>query len=178
MRSTFKLPDDYKNENPNILNYIRKHINDENQHYLFFGKVGCGKTYLAKLLSDRDTEFVECRSIYEDFLRVQVGNKSDKPERLRKLNRALRGKDVILDDLGDERDTTSAHYFIGSIIEDRYNMIKKGLAKRTVITTNLTPRQLADTYGHRVIDRLQDVFVFMEFKNKSFRNRNVVSING
>jgi DNA replication protein DnaC len=88
----------------------------------------------------------------------------------------LRGDFVILDDIGSEKPRTAgSRSFMEDIIEDRYDWIMKGLGKRTVFTTNLTGSELAELYGDRVVDRLQEAFIIMKFKNYSFRkNKNIV----
>jgi len=175
------LPKNYENKNPKILSHIHKDIKDNSKfHYLFMGVVGCGKTHLAELIAKHynDFRFVECRSIYDDYLRVMNGNFSDQSEAIARRQNVLRGKNVFFDDIGDERNTETAHYFIGSLIEDRYNWIKKGLAGSTILTTNLNIEQLGELYGHRVVDRIREMFVIMKFNKYNFRARKKLVIEG
>jgi DNA replication protein DnaC len=175
----FKLPDDYKKNNPHIIEQIISDIkNEKDFHYLFQGCVGCGKTYLAKLISKtfEDVKIKYARSVYREYLSVLDSNYTDKAVAIDKRIHCLRGDFVILDDIGSEKPRTAgSRSFMEDIIEDRYDWIMKGLGKRTVFTTNLTGSELAELYGDRVVDRLQEAFIIMKFKNYSFRkNKNIV----
>lgn len=72
---------------------------------------------------------------------------------------------LILDDMGAEGvEKDWVLNKIQSIITDRYNAMKS-----TIITTNLTKDELIDTYAGRIIDRLRETMIAVEFKGKSFR---------
>ena len=72
---------------------------------------------------------------------------------------------LVLDDMGAEGvDKDWVLNKIQSIITDRYNAMKS-----TIITTNLTKDQLNDTYAGRIIDRLKETTLSVEFRGESFR---------
>ena len=72
---------------------------------------------------------------------------------------------LVLDDMGAEGvEKDWVLNKIQSIITDRYNAMKS-----TIITTNLTKDELTDTYAGRIIDRLKETTISIEFKGQSFR---------
>ena len=175
----FRLPKDYVKNNPNILEQVASDIN-KNFHYFFQGQVGSGKTYLADAIAKyHEFKIIKAREVYRDYLRLMNSDYSDKNEQLTKIVRILRGKNVIFDDIGAEKPKTAASAnFIEDIIEDRYDWWKKGLAERTIFTTNLTGIELGELYGDRVVDRLQEMFIIMKFKKVSFRTKKQKIIEG
>lgn len=53
---------------------------------------------------------------------------------------------------------------IGDILEYRYaNLLF------TVLTTNLTPKEMREKYGYRIADRMNEMFFKIIFKNSSYR---------
>lgn len=73
---------------------------------------------------------------------------------------------LILDDMGAEGiEKDWVLNKIQSIITDRYNAMKS-----TIITTNLTKDELMNTYTGRIIDRLRETMIAVEFTGKSFRH--------
>jgi DNA replication protein DnaC len=185
-----KLPDDYINNNPEIIKQVRADLERENNfHYLFMGVNGAGKTYLAEIIresfkirfSQPADNFVrlEARTIYDNYINKLYSNFSDKAEALRKIENSLRRKAVIFDDIGTERNYTKdakASLFVGSLLEDRYEWIEKGLGTHTIITTNLSGKEIQNLYGDRVLDRLYQHFTIMYFNNHSFRADKIKSV--
>jgi len=55
---------------------------------------------------------------------------------------------------------------------------EKRKVTRSIITTNLTGKQIQKLYGVRVIDRLQELYTIMKFKPKSFREEKKEIIEG
>lgn len=182
MTQNFKLPKNYVNNNPNIIKRIEHDIKVNKEfHYLFIGVVGSGKTYLATSLSKtmEGVKYLSARQVYRDYLNIMMSDFTDKVSALNKKIHCMRGKYVILDDLGAEKPKTeSSRAFMEEILEDRYEWIKKKLAICTIITTNLTGKEITSLYGNRVLDRLHEVFTIMKFNKYSFRNANVEIIEG
>ncbi len=58
---------------------------------------------------------------------------------------------LVLDDIGSEKTTSFVEAFIYDILESRRN-----LSKPTIITTNLTDKEIESRYGKRVTSRLHD----------------------
>jgi DNA replication protein DnaC len=72
---------------------------------------------------------------------------------------------LILDDLGgEETDKSWVLAKVDSIITERYNKMLS-----TIITTNLTQKELAGTYSGRIMDRLRNTSKYLGFNEKSQR---------
>ena len=80
-------------------------------------------------------------------------------------NKLVTTRLLVIDDLGAE-DTQKDWIMteIESIIAERYNN-----RMSTIITTNLTKNELIGTYSMRIMDRLREAAVTVEFTSKSLR---------
>lgn len=167
------FPDDYVLNNKNIISEINGAVKKGHPfHYIFRGPVGCGKTYLANIVAECSLlqyEFIQARKAYRRYLELLNSEYTDKMAAIRRHERRVLAPCVIFDDVGNEPETDSSASFIGNLIEERYDLVKKGFPTRTIITTNLTQAQLRSRYGDRVIDRLVEICTIMEFDPRSFR---------
>lgn len=187
-KSTEYLPKDYKRNNPNILKRIDDDRNSNGSyHYLFIGNAGCGKTLLASLLAHDFASrlkgqtidspyFIKVRTFYRDYLGLLNSNFTDVHSAMKAKENKFKSRYVIIDDIGDEKPSTpSANEYIGAMIEERYDYIKLCEAKKTpcwtIGTTNLNQKQLMEKYGSRVVDRIEEMFTIMKFKETSFRRK-------
>jgi DNA replication protein DnaC len=167
---------DYKVNNPAIFKQVSIDVDTGNTfHYIFTGVCGCGKTYLAEQIAKHypNTKIITAQEAYQKYRYAINLNTADQATELRKSIHCMRGRDdlLILDDLGAEKPRTEAsRAFMESILEDRYEWIRKGFGGSTIITTNLTSEKLAEFYGDRVLDRLQEMFTIMKFRPYSFRS--------
>lgn len=72
---------------------------------------------------------------------------------------------LVIDDMGAENTTVSwVLAKVDSIITERYNRMLP-----VIITTNLNQKDLAGTYGGRIIDRLRSTSKFITFNGPSLR---------
>ena len=184
------LPKGYKENNKNILKDVRQRMKlDSEFHYLFQGPVGCGKTVLSRIIETHLTRYSRkriksksliCRRIYEKYLKIIASNFTDKYDAIDDMYRDLQSEFLILDDLGDERPgTDSAHDFIGGLIEERYDYLKRTDFKgHTIVSTNLDSGEIINFYGSRVYDRMQEMFVICKFNKVSFREEKLTIIKG
>lgn len=166
----------YEQNNPNILKDIMTNLEQGNPfHYLFTGVVGCGKTYLMKMIimaTQDNWEVVKCIKFYERYLNYISSDYSDKWNAVGQHNLAIKKKMLAIDDLGDEKPSTSAaHDYFSGLIEMRYDYIYRYPESRTIITTNLNSDKIIRFYGSRAFDRLQELFVICRFKKVSFRQK-------
>ena len=182
------LPKDYNRNNPNILKRIDEDRKENKPfHYLFIGNAGCGKTLLATLLahdfaarlkgSAMDAPyFIKVRTFYREYLGLLNSSYSDIHTALKSKEAKFRSKFAIIDDIGDDRPSTpSANEYIGGMLEERYDYIKMCESRSnpswTIGTTNLNQKQLMEKYGSRVVDRIEEMFTIMKFKDTSFRRK-------
>lgn len=125
-----------------------------------------GKTKTGKSVSSVKTveEIVEIRNLsarfvstdeYVEMLKDTFDNDGDLPEMWSSphLVKYIKGvfDILILDGLGEERDTEFAKHEIGSLIRRRYEM---GLT--TIITTGMSITDITNRYGTRVSAALDD----------------------
>jgi DNA replication protein DnaC len=181
------LPEGYEENNPKILKQVRKDLKENNAfHYIFIGKVGCGKTYLANQIVQSRKDFgsfrwsiVECRHLYQEYLRVISSNFTDKYDAIRNLESTVKDRLTFIDDLGDERPgTDAAHDYMSGRLMDRWEKAKRDKDSCTIITTNLSQADIIKKYGSRVVDRMEEVFTLMIFKPHSFRRDKRIIIEG
>lgn len=179
-KTDLKLPDYYESSaNPNIISQVLFDLKSgKPYHYIFTGRVGLGKTFLADIIAWsypwNNRHFgPEGKILVKDLYRGYLTSINSDYRMLRSVERHLVKDFLIIDDLGNEAPSTpTAHEYIGTTIERRYNAIKH--TKRfmaTIITTNLTQKEIRDTYGSRVEDRLLEMFTIMKFTGKSFRKK-------
>lgn len=82
----------------------------------------------------------------------------------------------FFDELGVEGDVKYSRKddrpVMSGILEERYfnKTFSHGKSNFTILTTNLTPTEIALKYGERVGDRLREQFNIMVLKGKSFRD--------
>jgi DNA replication protein DnaC len=189
-----KYPENYKRNNPNILKRIEKDLKAEdgkiiNANYLFQGPVGCGKTTLGAIIYNNiqkpgSSVRKTFNKLYDEYLMYMNSNFSDKYDAINDIYKLLTKNIVFLDDLGDEKPgTDAAHDFVSGLLTERYDHIKKCSSFLmddciTVITTNLDGPSIIRTYGSRVYDRIQEVFVICKFNEVSFRQKQRTIIKG
>lgn len=144
---------------------------------IFSGLQGNGKTTLAKALLEliRDLNRVgHFKYLGESFYldsRIIKATDICVLYRTEDFNAIRTLKDVavlIIDDVGEEPKEILVYgspvFPIREIIESRYDSLKF-----TVLTTNLTNKDLPDHYGWRVVDRLRETYLPIPFKGSSYR---------
>jgi len=135
--------------------------NDENAGLLLYGDTGTGKTFAACCIGNallEQEESVMIANIADLLDRISGYGDSKKEELLEKIQSC---ELLIIDDFGATRETGFANEQIYKIIDSRYRA-----KKPMIITTNLTPNQIAQeqdidlkrTY-QRVIERCRAVAV-------------------
>lgn len=144
----------------------RKFVENEGELSLFLlmGETGIGKTYLAKaalrdsLEGGGEVLFLNAIKLNKLFLNYHCAPLEQKEEVLREINAC---DALVIDDLGVEPlyNNVTLPYF--------YELIVERLGKKTLITTNLSQRDLEEKYGQRIFSRLMDK-----------RNSAVISLKG
>lgn len=138
---------------------------------LFFaGPTGLGKTHLSMAIA-RETAGkgynVAYGSAY-DFLRVIEDEHFGRVQNRQTMDALLDADLLIFDDLGAEFSTS----FSASAI---YNLINTRSVRRnpTIISSNLTAKELGEKYSQRVVSRLYQ-FTYLRFVGKDIRQKNTM----
>ncbi len=136
---------------------------------LFYGTTGLGKTYLcnciAKALLDKNKIVIyQTAFTILDILERRRFGKSNNELSDYQYNLLFDSDLLIIDDLGTEVTNTFTNAEIFNIVNTR---IIGG--KKTLISTNLTPKEISEIYTDRVFSRILDKFIPLKFYGKDLR---------
>lgn len=140
--------------------------NKKEENLLFYGPTGLGKTFLAnciaKALLDRGKIVIyqTAFKIFEILEEIRFHNKGDKD----KYNLLFSADLLIIDDLGTEVTNTFTNSELFNIVNSR---ILSG--KKTIISTNLTPKDFGLRYDDRIASRLFAKYTVLKFYGKDLR---------
>lgn len=141
-----------------------------NMNLLFYGGTGLGKTFMcnciAKTLLDMEKS-VLYKTAYNLFELVENHkfNKQNTTEEDRiNYSMIFECELLIIDDLGTEFNNSFTNAELFNIINER--LINE---KKTIISTNLSLEQLAETYSDRIMSRVFNNFVPLKFYGKDLR---------
>lgn len=145
-------------------------VNDE-ENLLFYGETGTGKTFLAnciaKSLLDKEKIVIyqTAFKLLEILEEIRFGENGDKD----KYGLIFEADLLIIDDLGTEMTNTFTNTELFNIINSR---LLSG--KKTIISTNLSPKEIMDRYDDRIFSRLFSKFTVLHFFGKDLRwERNI-----
>ena len=140
---------------------------ESTQSFLLVGNTGLGKTHLSTAVGVEvikrgyDVLYRSVQSVIDDFEEVQFkGGRSDSIKPYHDCDL------LIIDDLGAEMSTQFTVSCIYNIINARMN--KK---KPTVVSTNLTQKELRERYADRITSRLFGEYVPLQFKGTDIRRQ-------
>lgn len=149
--------------------FISNFNENNGDNLLFYGTTGLGKTFLcnciAKSLLDKNkiviyqTAFTILEIIEKHRFSKDSKESSDYQYKL-----LFEADLLIIDDLGTEVANTFTNAEIFNIVNTR---ILAG--KKTIISTNLTPKEISDTYTDRVFSRILDKFIPLKFYGHDLR---------
>lgn len=140
-----------------------------NENLLFYGTTGLGKTFLcnciAKALLDKGKIVVYQTSFRILEILENHKFKKQKNKTLETSYQLLFDSDLlIIDDLGTELTNAFTNTEIFNIINSRLIQNKK-----IIISTNLSPLEIANTYSDRVFSRIFGAFTSLNFYGKDLR---------
>jgi len=135
--------------------------------WLLFGDTGLGKTHLSTAVGvtvirrGYDVLYKTVQAVIDDFEEVQFKGASQQS-----IRRYYDCDLLIIDDLGAEL----TNQFTTSCI---YNIMNVRMNKRkpTIISTNLTQKELRDRYADRITSRLFGEFKPLQFKGTDIRRQ-------
>lgn len=149
--------------------FIDKFDDDNEENLLFYGTTGLGKTYLcnciAKALLDKNKIVIyQTAFTILDILERRRFGKDNNEVSTYQYNLLFDSDLLIIDDLGTEVTNTFTNAEIFNIVNTR---IIAG--KKTLISTNLTPKEISEIYTDRVFSRILDKFKALKFYGKDLR---------
>lgn len=156
-----------------ILGISEAFINDfdspNGDNLLFYGTTGLGKTFLcnciAKALLDKNKIVIyQTAFTILDILEERRFGKGDKELSNYQYELLFDADLLIIDDLGTEVSNTFTNAEIFNIVNTRLLRSKK-----TIISTNLTPKEISDIYTDRVFSRIFDKFNPLKFYGNDLR---------
>ena len=157
-----------------ILETCRRYANrfgSNSDNLLFQGGTGLGKTFLsaciARVVSDRGFSVVYDRavSVLEAFETQRFSRDSEQGDAASaQIRRYLNCDLLIIDDLGTEPSSS----FVGSAL---YTVINSRLTagKKTIISTNLTSKELSRRYMSQIVSRLEGEYLNLRFAGNDIR---------
>lgn len=158
----------------NILGRCRDYaagFSQRSESLLFIGRTGLGKTYLSVSIAREVLEkgfsvlYYPAQSLIDCFERVRFSRDAT-PEDAETTRSILSCDLLVLDDLGAE--------FISSFSQSvLYHVINERLVegRPTIISTNLDPAQLTQTYSERIVSRLIGSYTLYGFAGRDIRQQ-------
>lgn len=150
----------------------------ERKNLFLCGSVGCGKTTLASAAYSVIKDYLDITMKYNNALKMSMQwkkvsireklmlNLQKLPETMQEL---ILCPQLILDDVGSE--PVELNYY-GTIMTPTTDVLcgrYDRLGKRTIITTNLTPKEFGERYGKRAADRMRETYKVICVGYDSFR---------
>lgn len=149
--------------------FVYNFDNNDGENLLFYGSTGLGKTFLcnciAKKLLDRGKPvlYLTAFKLFK-ILEEYRFRPNESPMAQHQLDFILTCDLLIIDDLGTELTNSFTTSELFNIINTR--LLER---KKTIISTNLQPDELIETYGQRVFSRISAHYTALEFYGKDLR---------
>lgn len=151
-----------------VLSYCKTYSSDFSRHspsLLLYGKTGLGKTHLSLAVAGKAVEagygviYSSAQNLFNKLEKEKFGRSEGNTE-----ESILDCDLLIIDDLGAEFTT---QFTVSSL----YNIInsRELEGKPTIISTNLTPEQLTNTYSERIASRILSNYVMLLFDGSDIR---------
>lgn len=136
---------------------------------LFIGACGSGKTHLAAAIGNAvidkgySVKFITADKLYKKVRSTYTSFEITENDILAPLEKCYL---LIIDDVGTTAPTKWAKSVLHSLIDSRMNA-----EKPTIMTTNLTMKELSEELDSRTIDRIPEGFVTFTITASSYRKK-------
>ncbi len=150
-------------------NFVMNFDCDNQENLLFYGGTGLGKTFLSNCIA-RELIRKEKIVIYQtafnilELVRKYRFDNDNKASNKYQYELLFDADLLIIDDLGTESKTGYSTSEIFNIVNSRILGNKK-----TLISTNLTTKEISNRYSERVYSRVLDKFTPLKFYGKDIR---------
>lgn len=138
---------------------------------LFFGNVGCGKTFLTNCIakelldSGHSVIYLTAHQIFEMLAGITFGNKGpDESESSFSYDDIYNCDLLVIDDLGSELTNSFVISRFFTVLNERLQR-----ERSTIISTNLTPQELLETYTERSLSRILGAYNLYPFTGRDIR---------
>lgn len=161
-----------------IINRLEEYVssfNRKSKNIVMFGSTGTGKTRLAcTLLNHLSVNlYPKNQRMRFKFIRssdIQRGVKATWSHQTNETEKGylnnLSSYDIlVIDEIGVSDNGNGDIERLGGLLDSRYQN------KPTIITTNLSEKELNDYIGDRAFDRIAESAIFIDFKWRSYRKR-------
>lgn len=144
-------------------------VPDVRKGILFIGACGSGKTHLAAAIGNAvldkgySVKFITADKLYKNVRSTYTSFDMTENDILSPLEKCYL---LIIDDVGTTAPTKWAKSVLHSLIDSRMNS-----EKPTILTTNLTMKELAEELDSRTIDRIPEGFVTFTITAPSYRKK-------
>lgn len=153
----------------NVLGYCKAYADDfshSSPSLLLYGKTGLGKTHLSLAIAGKAVEagygviYMTAQNLFNRLEREKFGRGDGENTEQSILDCDL----LIIDDLGSEFSTQLT-------VSALYNIVNcRGLEEKpTIISTNLTPDELKNTYSDRIASRILSAYTILQFDGADIR---------
>lgn len=151
------------------VDFVNNFDEDNGENLLFYGSTGLGKTFMSNCIAKALLDMNKI-VIYQTAFKIL-----EMIERRRFGRDAARFEDkeydllfdcdlLIIDDLGTELSNAFTNAEIFNIVNTRLLA-----GKKTIISTNLTPKEISDIYTDRVFSRVLEKFIPLKFYGPDLR---------
>ncbi len=152
-----------------VLGYCKAYAEDFSLHspsLLLYGKTGLGKTHLSLAIAGKAVEsgygviYMTAQNLFNRLEREKFGRGDGENTEQAILDCDL----LIIDDLGSEFSTQLT-------VSALYNIVNcRGLEEKpTIISTNLVPDELKNTYSDRIASRILSAYTILQFDGADIR---------
>lgn len=139
------LTREQKEDLKNVRNQIKGYIDGEEYNIVLIGDTGVGKSHLSYSALKGLSDYTKKMGLFINVVDLLAKIKEDFSLEAEYIRRISEAEWLVLDDLGTEKASEWSNGILYSILNKR---------TKTIITTNLSPRDIMGTYGKRVYSRV------------------------